>query len=109
MGNWNPRQSHNAYLDLWLDLGLVGLATMLYAFPGTLYTRWSAVKGPPGSRQRRAMAALYAFAISYLTTYALAQSYFLRFDTLIFMAMCWTILVIGNTDQNRVENEFRSA
>ncbi len=106
---WNPRQSHNAYLDLWLDLGIVGLGAMLLAFPWTLYMRWSAVKGKPGTRQRRAMAALYALSISYMLTYAMAQSYFLRFDTFPFMSLCWSIILIGNIDHNRIENEFNEA
>ena len=103
---WNPRQSHNAYLDLWVDLGVVGLAVLLYAIPGKLYERWDNVKGRPGTRQRKAMAALYASSISYLSVYALAQSYFLRFDTFTFMTLAWTVVLIGNIDQNRIENEF---
>ena len=109
VGNWNPRQSHHAYLDIWLDLGLVGLGTILYVVPWTLYKRWPAIKGLPGTRQRRAMAAIYACSISYLTVYALAQSYFLRFDHYTFMTMCWCILVIGNPDQTRIENEIAPA
>ena len=103
---WNPRQSHNAYLDLWVDLGIVGLGALLYAIPWTLYAEWNRVKGCVGSKQRRAMAALYAFLLSYLLTYALAQSYFMRFDTFPFMATVWAILVIANNDQNQVQNEF---
>ncbi len=103
---WNPRQSHNAYLDLWLDLGVVGLAALLMAFPAKLYKRWREVKGPPGSRQRRAIAVLYATSISYMSTYALAQSYFLRFDTFVFLTLAWTVLLVGNVGQNRIEKEF---
>ena len=106
---WNPRQSHNAYLDLWVDLGVVGLVIMLFAYPGVLFFRWSAVRGPAGSDQRRAMSALYACSISYLTVYAFAQSYFLRFDTFTFLTLSWVVLLVGNTDQNRVENEFSQA
>ena len=82
---------------------------MLFAFPWTLYIRWSSVKGKPGTKKRRAMAALYALSISYMLTYALAQSYFLRFDTFPFMSLCWSIILIGNTDHNRIENEFNEA
>ena len=103
---WNPRQSHNAYLDLWVDLGIVGLVALIYAFPGKLYVRWAQIKGRPGTRQRQAMAALYACSISYMATYALAQSYFLRFDTFSFLTLAWTVILIGNVDQNRIENEF---
>lgn len=105
---WNPRQSHNAYLDLWVDLGFIGLAALLLAFPVKLYKRWPEVKGLPGTRQRQAIAALYASSISYMSTYALAQSYFLRFDTFAFLTLSWTVILIGNFDQNSIENEFSS-
>lgn len=105
---WNPRQSHNAYLDLWVDLGLIGLAALVLAFPAKLYKRWSEIKGPPSTRQRQAIAALYATSISYMGSYALAQSYFLRFDTFAFLTLTWTVILIGNTDQNRIEHEFRT-
>lgn len=104
--SWNPRQSHNAYLDLWVDLGLIGLIALLIAYPGKLFIRWKSIQGSDYSHQRKAVAALYAIAITYMLTYALAQSYFLRFDTFTFMSLTWVILIIGNTDQNRIENEF---
>jgi len=106
---WNPRQSHNSYLDLWLDLGAVGVIVMMLAFPVTLLSRWKSVRGEIGTPQRQAMAAIYAMVIGYMCTYAFAQSYFLRFDTFVFMSMCWSVIVIANPTQTSVDAEFRDS
>ena len=103
---WNPRQSHNAYIDLWLDLGIVGVAIFLMTFHIPLLTRWINIRGSAGSEQRRAIAALYATAISYMAIYALAQSFFLGFAAFPFMALTWITLLIANPDSNCIESEF---
>ena len=103
---WNPRQSHNAYIDLWLDLGIVGVAFFLMTFHIPLLTRWINIRGSAGSEQRRAIAALYATAISYMAIYALAQSFFLSFAAFPFMALTWITLLIANPDSNCIESEF---
>lgn len=106
---WNPRQSHNAYLDVWLDLGVLGLIGVGLCFPGALFTRWHHVSGNSGTPRRRAMAALYACAIAYMVSYGLAQSFFLRFDSFPFMVLTWSILVITNRDSNGIDHEFETA
>lgn len=106
---WNPRQSHNAYLDLWLDLGVIGLIGVGLCFHGALFTRWQHVSGNSGTPRRRAMAALYACAIAYMVSYGLAQSFFLRFDSFPFMVLTWSILLITNRDSNGIDHEFETA
>jgi exopolysaccharide production protein ExoQ len=103
---WNPRQSHNAYLDVWLDLGILGIAGVLFCFPFALYKRWHAVRGDEHNLQRKCMAALYSTAISYMLIYAFAQSFFLRFDSFPFLIVAWITLIVVNTGQNRIETEF---
>ena len=105
---WNPRQSHSAFLDLWMDLGIVGVIIFLFAYPGTLVRRWLAIRGPPGSARRRATSALYATAISYMLIYSTAESYFLALTGFPFTALTWIILLVGNPDANCIENEFAS-
>lgn len=103
---WNPRQSHNAYLDLWLDLGLIGLVGMIFCFHLQFILRWPSLKSDSGTAQRRAISALCATALSYCTIYALAQSFFLRFDSFHFLVFIWSLLLITNSDENRIELEF---
>lgn len=106
---WNPRQSHNAYLDVWLDLGVLGLLGIGLCYHFALFTHWRRVSGDSGSSQRRAMAALYACAIAYMVSYAFAQSFFLRFDSFPFMVLTWSVLLITNRDRNNIDCEFANA
>lgn len=103
---WNPRQSHNAYLDVWLDLGILGLIGVGLCFHGALFTHWGRVRGESGSPRRRAMAALYAATFSYMLSYAFAQSFFLRFDSFPFLVLTWSTLLITNRDHNGINQEF---
>lgn len=40
--NWNPNDSHNGFLDIWSDVGVVGLGLFIFAFVGALLSavRW---------------------------------------------------------------------
>lgn len=106
---WNPRQSHNAYLDIWLDLGVLGLIGVGLCYHCAFFTHWRHASGSSGSPRRRAMAAIYACAIAYMLSYAFAQSFFLRFDSFPFMVLTWSILLITNRDRNNIDNEFPTA
>ena len=103
---WNPRQSHNAYLDLWLDLGIVGITIFVLNYHALLLRRWLSIRGSAGSAQRKATSALYATSITYLIIYALGESYFLKVDNFVFMTVTWIVLLVGNPDVNCIENEF---
>jgi O-antigen ligase len=103
---WNPRQSHNAYLDVMLDLGLLGLAAVLLLFPIWLLFVWKTVQGAPGTAQRRATSAMMAVAWSYMLLYSMGQSFFLRFDVFPFFMLTWITLIMSNTDSNGILCEF---
>jgi O-antigen ligase len=104
---WNPRQSHNAYLDVMVDLGIFGLATVLFLFPASLFLAWTRVQGESGSAQRRATAAMMAVAWSYMLLYGMGQSFFLKFDVFPFFILTWITLIFTNPDSNRIEQEFK--
>ena len=103
---WNPRQSHNTYLDVLLDLGTVGLLIVLAVFPVSLLCRWPLISGAANTPQRRATASMYAVAFGYLATYGFSQSYLLRFDIFPFFILVWITLLATNPDANRIGNEF---
>ncbi|MBC2603332.1 O-antigen ligase family protein [Puniceicoccus vermicola] len=103
---WNPRQSHNTYLDILVDLGIIGLIAVLIVFPLRIFLSWTFVSGSPGSRQRNCSAAMLAVVISYMSIYAMSQSFFLRFDAFPFFAICWITLIFTNPDRNHLNYEF---
>jgi len=103
---WNPRQSHHAYLDVYVDLGATGLLATLALFHLSILMAWPRTKGPKSSAQRRAVAALVAVSLGYAVSYAMSQSYLLRFDTFPFFVLVWTTLLLTNSGKNRIECEF---
>ena len=103
---WNPRQSHNTYLDVFVDLGSTGLIAAMLVFPISLLCRWPLIAGEANTPQRRATASMYAVAFGYLLTYGFSQSYLLRFDIFPFFILVWVTLLATNPDANRIENEF---
>jgi len=103
---WNPRQSHHAYLDILLDLGLLGLVMVILLFPLRLALLWIRLPVAKTKRGRTAMAAMYAAVFAYLGIYAFGQSYLLRFDSFPFFVTFWITLLVTNLDENRMEIEF---
>lgn len=104
---WNPRQAHNAYLDVFADLGLVGIVVVLIVFPLRITTRWMSACGPAWSPQRRSVASLYALCFGMMGSYGLSQSFFFKTDSFPFFAMLWATLILTNTGKNRIEEEFK--
>lgn len=86
VGTWNPRQSHNAYLDVLLDLGFVGLGLfVLVLVPAIwrLYKIWST----PGNPNRVLAAAMIAVMAGLLLVYAFQQSFLGKVDAFAFAIM----------------------
>ncbi len=93
VSTWNPRQSHQAYLDLLLDLGLVGMGLVgAVVFSGTLAPLIAgAARGATPSSQQ---AALIAMVLSLCGVYALGESFLLKADKFAFFVMLWSILAM---------------
>lgn len=83
---WNPRQSHNAYMDLVLDLGIIGAALMLFALLRPIACLWSIVRKRSNPDRRLAAAGL-SIAVGFLTVYALQQSFLGKVDSYAFVAI----------------------
>ncbi|MCH6258089.1 O-antigen ligase family protein [Puniceicoccaceae bacterium K14] len=105
---WNPRQSHHAYVDILVDLGVVGLIVFLFVFPLTLILRWGRVAGKYGTWQRKAASSMLAVAFSYMSFYAMGQSFFLRMDAFPFFILLWITLLLSNRDRNNINREFET-
>lgn len=105
-GTWNPRQSHLAYLDVYVDLGIVGVIICLGLVAVPLWSATNNRLGPLGSRHRSAMGSMIALGVALLGTYGFSQSFLFRLDQFAMLAFLWCLLLIGNRDLNRLEAEF---
>lgn len=105
-GTWNPRQSHLAYLDVYVDLGAVGLVICLGLVAIPLWIAASSRLGALGSPQRRAAGSMIALGVALLGAYGFSQSFLFRLDQFTMLALLWCLLLIGNRDRNRIESEF---
>jgi exopolysaccharide production protein ExoQ len=90
---WNPRQSHQAYVDLMLDLGVVGLALVLL-----LVVSAAAITILKHSLARTlippADAALIALLIALCGIYSFGESFLLKADKFPFFIMMWALLLL---------------
>jgi exopolysaccharide production protein ExoQ len=93
VSTWNPRQSHEAYLDLLLDLGVVGVGLVAaVVFSGTFAPLIAgAARGTTPSAQQ---AALIAMVLALCGVYALGESFMLKADKFPFFVMFWSILAM---------------
>lgn len=105
-GTWNPRQSHLAYLDVYVDLGAVGLIICLGLVAVPLWAVALSRMGYLGSRQRKAIGSMVALGIALLGAYGFSQSFLFRLDQFAMLALLWCLLLIGNRDRNSIETEF---
>lgn len=106
-GTWNPRQAHNAYLDVFVDLGIVGLIGVVGLIVSILWRSLFTLIGSKHLACRRSAASLIAFVIACLGMYSWSQSYLLRLDQFTMMVMMWSLLLLGNEDHNRFISEFQ--
>jgi hypothetical protein len=106
VGTWNPRQAHNSYLDVFVDLGVLGLLVVVVIVHYKLLTSWQRLAGKRGTRQRRAVAAFVSMAAGVLLLGALGESFLLKLDKFQFFCLLWGVLVLENVDSNHVATEF---
>jgi exopolysaccharide production protein ExoQ len=104
---WNPRQSHHAYLDVFVELGIAGLLLVLMTVHWKLLMGWQKHAGQRRTRQRRAVTAILAMAVSLCCVTAFSESFFLKLDKIQFFVLCWGVLLLDNRDTNNIEAEFR--
>jgi O-antigen ligase len=104
VGTWNPRQSHNAYLDVFVDLGVVGLLAVVLIFPGGALRGLSRLRDPSISAEdRRVLANMLSIVLSLCTLYAYGESFFLKLDKFPMLCLLWFMLLV-----ERIEREPRS-
>ena len=107
VGTWNPRQSHNAYLDVFLDLGAVGTIGLgCFGWLG-LQRGWRLlVSLPVSSPARSAVASLLALCLGLFAVYGWGESFLLKADKFPFLVLLWVWLLFTNRDRNRLTQEF---
>ncbi|MHC4828740.1 MAG: O-antigen ligase family protein [Planctomycetota bacterium] len=89
---WNPRQAHNAYLDVLINLGGVGLFTFLLLFWGRGWlTLRRVLRSPDDPTLDAAILAVFA---ALLMVPAFSESFFLKVDGFAFFTLLWAFLVL---------------
>lgn len=105
-GTWNPRQAHNAYIDVFVDIGVLGLILVLLVVHYKLITTWQNHAGERGTRQRNAVGAFVSMGIGLCFVGAFGESFLLKLDKFQFFCLFWGIMVFENYDRNNVTAEF---
>jgi O-antigen ligase len=103
-GTWNPRQSHNAYLDVFVELGVVGLLAVVGFLGASLTRAWQRLRGSPGSARRTVVSSLVALGAA-LLVYGTGESFLLKFDKTPFFVLLWLALLLSNPDVNGIRRE----
>lgn len=104
---WNPRQSHNSWIDVIAELGYAGLLAFLVVVPLRLWWSWQEGRGVRGTRQRDCAAAIFASAVALLAFASRSESFFLRMDKLQWFATVWGLILLSNRGWNEPAYEFR--
>ncbi len=94
VGTWNPRQSHNAYFDVMLDVGIVGLTLFALALAVSLAGVFRCLHAYKNQGARRAAAGSLGVGIGLLSVYGLQQSFFGKPDSFAFAALLWICLSV---------------
>lgn len=97
VGTWNPRQSHNAYLDLSLDLGLFGALAVLALLLVVTWRGWHRCTRQSDPALRRAAASVVAMVLALVLVGAFSESYLLKLDKFQFFVMTWGLLAMDST------------
>ena len=100
VGTWNPRQSHNAYFDIVLDVGFVGLALLALAITTSAISMIRCLHLPNDKRARRAAAGSLGIGFGLLCVYGLQQSFLGKPDSFAFAAFLWICLSIHSQSSN---------
>lgn len=85
VSTWNPRQSHNAYIDIAVDLGLVGLAFVVLMVVPAIAGAAQDAYGEGTDSLRRERSGLLACVWGLLFVYAMQQSFLGKPDSFAFI------------------------
>ena len=94
VGTWNPRQSHNAYFDVLLDVGFVGLSLFALALIVSARGISRCLHSKTDQGARRAAAGSLGIGFGLLSVYGLQQSFFGKPDSFAFAALLWICLSV---------------
>lgn len=91
VATWNPRQAHNAYLDLFVDLGAIGALCVLGLVARILLEGWQ--RWGRGA-ERRWAASVVATSLALFLVYGFGESFLLKPDKLVFFALLWFLALL---------------
>lgn len=94
--SWNPRQSHNAYLDVMLDIGTIGLVILLLPIGQSVKGALVLCGSAANKNTQRAIAGCLGVMISLLLVYGLQQSFLGKPDSFTFAVFLCLALAINN-------------
>ena len=94
--SWNPRQSHNAFLDIMLDIGFVGLVILLIPITQTIMNGIKLRDPSINKDTRRAIAGGLGVVTSLLLVYGLQQSFLGKPDSFVFAVFLCIAIAISN-------------
>lgn len=93
---WDTPHSHNGFLDLWLDIGLVGLLVFLAAYVLAIRRAWVALRAGAGIDGLWAMAFLVMLLLGNLTESSIYQN---DIFWLVFVAVAGVNLLLVPEDE----------
>jgi len=91
VATWNPRQAHNAYLDLFVDLGAIGALCVLGCVARILLEGWQ--RWGRGL-DRRWASSVVATSLALFLVYGFGESFLLKPDKLVFFALLWFLALL---------------
>lgn len=103
---WNPKQAHNSWIDVLVEIGWTGLFAFIVLVPLRLLSFWQRCAGRRGTRRRDAAAAIFASTVVLVALAARSESFFLRMDKLQWFVTVWGLLLLENRGPNEFDAEF---
>jgi hypothetical protein len=105
---WNPKQAHNSWIDVLVEIGWTGLFAFIVLVPLRLLSFWQRCAGRRGTRRRDAAAAIFASTVVLVALAARSESFFLRMDKLQWFVTVWGLLPAREPRSQRVRRRVRA-
>ncbi|MBI5851883.1 MAG: O-antigen ligase family protein [Planctomycetes bacterium] len=106
---WNPKQAHNSWIDVFVEIGWTGLIAFALLIPLRLLGFWQRCAGVRGTARRDAAAAIFASTLVLFALASRSESFFLRMDKLQWFVTVWGLLLLENRGANDFDGEFGKA